>query len=215
MPNGRVVPTMQELERGIYVDFEGNKDRHPTLLGMMTDDQVDLVIVEEVFKDCAERQGSPCRYAPLGSSLRSLIDLAGKEDRRIISWSEHDYRIMAEQLDAEHQSLFETQYVNAIFPAKRWRALRHPDDDGPNTLGHYMSLLGWQVSEGIGTGTVGPALKTVRNSLNQGAGAWAELTPHQRKLWRGVVSHNRHDLKGMRRVLLGAVGEIWRWLGRL
>jgi len=217
MPNGhgRTVPTMQELKRGIYLDFEGNMNQQPTLLGTMKDDQSDFVIVEEVFKDCAGRAGSPCRYAPLDSSLRTLIEVAQEEDRRIISWSEHDFRVMVEHLEDEHQSLLETCYVNAIFPAKRWRALKRLDDQGPNTLGHYMSLLGWNVPKGMGTGTVGPALTTVRNSLNQGTGAWTGLTGHQRGIWRGVVSHNRHDLKGMRRVLEGAVGEIWRWLGRL
>ena len=215
MPRGRTVPTMAELERAIYVDFEGNKDRHPTLLGMMTDGEVDLVIVEEVFKDCADRRGSPCRFARLDSSLRSLIEVAQKEDRRIISWSEHDFGLKAEQLDAEHQSLLDTRYVNAIFAAKTWRALKRPDVSGSNTLSRYMSLLGWKVPENIGTGTVGPALSTIRGSLNQGTGAWAELTPHQRQLWKGVLRHNRHDLSGMSRVLLRAVGDIWRWLGRL
>ena len=214
MPIGRMVPTIQELERAIYVDFEGNVDRHPTLLGMMTGDQLDLVIVEKVFKDRADRRRSPCRYAPLDSSLRSLIEVARKEDRRIISWSEHDPGIMVKHLDAEHRSLLETHYVNAIFPAKRWRALRCVDDNGRNSLDHYRSLLGLVVPEEVGTGTVGPALTTVRRSLDRGAGLWAELTPHQRQLWRGVVRHNRHDLRGMRRVLLKAVGEIWRWLGR-
>ena len=148
MPNGhgRTVPTMQELKRGIYLDFEGNMNQQPTLLGTMKDDQSDFVIVEEVFKDCAGRTGSPCRYAPLDSSLRTLIEVAHEEDRRIIAWSEHDFRIMKEHLEDEHQSLLETCYVNAIFPAKRWRALKRPDDQGPNTLGHYMSLLGWNAS---------------------------------------------------------------------
>lgn len=217
MPNGqgRTVPTMQELKRGIYLDFEGNKDQQPTLLGTMKDDQTDFVIVEEIFRDCANRRGSPCRYAPLDLSLRTLIEMAQEEDRRIISWSEYDFGVMVEHLEDEHLSLLEACYVNAIFPAKRWRAWKHPDKKGPNTLDSYMKLLGWNVPEGIGTGTVGPALTRVRDSLNQGTGAWTGLTTHQRGRWRDVVRHNRHDLKGMRRVLKRAVGETWRWLGRL
>ena len=48
MPNGhgRTVPTMQELKRGIYLDFEGNMNQQPTLLGTMKDDQSDFVISE-------------------------------------------------------------------------------------------------------------------------------------------------------------------------
>ena len=48
MPNGhgRTVPTMQELKRGIYLDFEGNKDQQPTLLGTMKDDQSDFGLRE-------------------------------------------------------------------------------------------------------------------------------------------------------------------------
>ena len=49
MPNGhgRTVPTMQELKRGIYLDFEGNMNQQPTLLGTMKDDQSDFVIVKK------------------------------------------------------------------------------------------------------------------------------------------------------------------------
>ena len=37
MPNGhgRTVPTMQELKRGIYLDFEGTIADPPSLLGVL------------------------------------------------------------------------------------------------------------------------------------------------------------------------------------
>ena len=76
-----------------------------------------------------------------------------------------------------------------------------------------MKLLGWNVPEGIGTGTVGPALTRVRDSLNHGTGAWTGLTTHQRGRWRDVVRHNRHDLKGMRRVLKRAASRRTSMIG--
>jgi len=59
---GRSILTPAEAQRALYVDFEGNKDRDPTLLGALVDVQgPEFWIVEEAFAVRTSTEPGPSR----------------------------------------------------------------------------------------------------------------------------------------------------------
>lgn len=197
-----------EARRAIYIDFEGNQDRPPTLLGVLIEDRLQQFILEEAFRDCARRRRAQAEWRGHGVA-REVVQAAVLEQRRIVSWSNHDHRLFLELLpDASDRTSLDRVYRNAIKTGRRWRHFVRPDLTGRHTLQSYMSVLGWKVPEEVGVGTVGPSLRYLRDRLEWNGGLWRELTISQKNKWRGVLRHNRHDLRGMRKVVCKMTDQL-------
>lgn len=205
-----------EARRAIYVDFEGNKHMDPTLLGVSVERGVERWIVEPRFDDCSSRHKAPARTGELRTLALRLLDLAEREDRLIVSWSRHDYRLISTVLDsAEEQRRLDTVYRNAIRTARRWRKIYRPSLNLPgNTLEAYAVHLAWPTPDGIGRGTVGPWLKTIRDRLDSRGGRWSDLTVRQQQAWKDVLRHNWHDLEQARVVATRCAGGLAKRAGR-
>jgi hypothetical protein len=111
-----------EALRALYIDFEGQKDQPPVLLGVLrhggkgSTPFVHQDVVDEAF-------------ARLTRSAMSLRDAVGKAvlraehgDRRIVSWSQHDLEVVRtlRDKDPELVARFEGRYANALSVAKHW-----------------------------------------------------------------------------------------------
>ena len=193
-----------EIKRAIFIDYEGSKDKPPTLLGYMVDGAVKAAIVEPCFSDCAGRyRAKHAVAADHGKIVRQLSDLSEKEDRVIISWSEHDYNKMMEVLraDAPAATILRKRFRNAIYSARRWIEIQYPQTSlKRNDLASMMQVTGYCVPEKYGTNLVKDALRLLRKQLTE-ARKYADLTDAAVKGWRTVAKHNVHDLKGMRQAL--------------
>ena len=92
---GQSILTRDDIKRAIFVDYEGSKNHPPTLLGCMIDGEVSAAIVEPCFYDCRERyKAKHAVSADHPIIVKELIHCVEKEDRVIISSSEHDYNQM-------------------------------------------------------------------------------------------------------------------------
>src|SRR5665811_717709 len=85
--------TEAEALRALYVDFEGEKDRPPVLLGVHRRGRgarpyVQQDVVDEVF------EGLVPRYLPLLDAVDNVVRRAEDGARRIVSWSEHDLNVV-------------------------------------------------------------------------------------------------------------------------
>jgi hypothetical protein len=198
-----------EVERAIYVDYEGNTDAPPTLLGWWVDGVHFGAIVEPLFGTCANR------YRAKGNAVQAhnevveaLVCRAEQEDRRIVSWSEHDWRLMRDALpDPERQQRLCTVYRNALSTARPWYRKTYGHTPTAATLTHFLECLGQPHPKRYGPGLVGKALHMLRQQLQQGR-PYDQLTPRARANWVMVVKHNRLDLEGMERVLK-SVTQPW------
>jgi len=214
---GRSVLTPAEAKRALYVDFEGNEDRDPTLLGVLAEKEgPEFWIVEEAFAGCADKQKARAFPASLSDLAVELVERAEREDRFIVSWSEHDYHMIHGALPGDrHRARLDRVYRNAIFTAVRWREARRPElDPADNALETYARILAWPMPDEVGRGTVGPALTRIRTRLQERNGRWMELTKGMRRAWRDVIKHNRHDLQRMQAVVERSARELSLWLGR-
>jgi hypothetical protein len=216
-PPHRRTLSLPEARRAIYIDFEGNIDKAPTLLGVLwrTDsheqhsragDQFQQAIIEPIFHDCAGRMGARrCIKSDLLDEIVQLATRCVDEKRLLVSWSMHDLRVMLKALDASsrYATILSSLHRNGIVTARR-RLREHPNADKPdsNTLSEYMGMSGYPVPARFGPGFVGDNLRALRNRLHAVNGRYAALSPAMRQRWRQVAGHNKHDCFGLRYVMM-------------
>ena len=195
-----------EALRALYIDFEGRKDEAPVLLGVHrrgrgSRPNVQQDVVDETFA------GLVPRYLPLREAVGNVVRRAEHGDRRIVSWSEHDLRVVRTLRDEDPELVarFEALYANALAVAKRWRNRVH-DGIKPESgeLGGYLSLIKYQVPDDAEPGHVGDTIRDLRPRLERGL----PLTVSQQARWDHLVKHNRFDCAGMRAVCLRATREL-------
>jgi hypothetical protein len=193
--------TSTEAKSAIYLDYEGNKDKAATLLGWFVLGEYKAAIIEPLFATCADRYRSKGIYLEDHENLvLRLITQAEDENRRIVSWSEHDFNQMAMVLKPEDIHRLLLVYRNAIRTAKPWHRMTNGDLPGPAALEYFESLTGYAVPERFGVGLVGDALRLIRSQLKEGRD-YSGLSDKAREGWVKIVKHNRHDLIGMDHVL--------------
>ncbi|NHA14157.1 hypothetical protein [Thioalkalivibrio sp. XN279] len=201
--------TREQLERAIFLDYEGNSaapgsQDHPppTLLGYLVDNKLGAGIVEPLFaKHCSGRYRATHAIAADHVELvMALLEWAETESRVIVSWSEHDLKVMTRAVP-ELEERLKAVHRNAIKPARKYlRGLGIAPTRGSTTLYGVCDLLRVPVIEKFGAGHVGEGLRLIRSQLKEGR-TYAELTPAARKSWQVIVKHNKQDLLTMREVL--------------
>ena len=197
----KVKITPAEAKSAIYLDYEGNKDKAPTLLGWAVSGAYKAAIVEPLFATCADRYRAKGIYAEDHAKLvLRLITQAEDENRLIVSWSEHDFNQMAMVLKPDDVKRLLVIYRNAIRTARPWHQITIGRLPGRATLDYFESLTGYAVPEKFGLGLVGEALRLIRSQLKEGRD-YSGLSDKARLDWVKIVKHNRHDLIGMAHVL--------------
>jgi hypothetical protein len=203
--------TPEEASRALYVDFEGEKDKPPILLGCAhrpgKDEPpwVPQFVTSELFALLAVADELDLLSLPV--AVERIIQRAESKDRRIVAWSEHELKVVKTYCP-EHLERFDARFVNARSLAERWRNKCHDRQKPPtNRLADYLDLIGHEVPEGAGAGKAGTTIRRLRISLQSGRGP----TGDQRQRWVYLRDHNRHDCAGMRKVCLKAAEEIAAW----
>jgi hypothetical protein len=195
-----------EALRALYIDFEGEKDKTPVVLGVHRRGRgarpfVHVDVVDATFSSLAASTGS------LHDAVANVVQRAEHGDRRIVSWSEHDLNVVRAIRDEDPDLVarFEARYANARLIARRWRNKCHSGDNPESgRLVDYLALIGYPVPDEAVAGQVGETIRILRGRLEQGL----PLTANQRARWDRLIEHNRHDCAGMRRVCLLATQEL-------
>jgi hypothetical protein len=196
-----------EALRALYIDFEGEKDKPPILVGVLrrpgrgSKPFVHQDVVDEMFSGLAPA------FMSLHDAISKAVLRAEHGDRRIASWSEHDLRVVRTLRDEDPELVarFEARYVNALSVAKHWRNKLHGGaKPASGRLADYLVVIGYPVPEDAAPGKVGETVRVLRHRLEQGL----PLTTPQQARWKRLVEHNRHDCAGMRRVCIRATTEL-------
>jgi hypothetical protein len=192
--------------RALYVDFEGNKDQPPVLLGVHRVGRGQHPHVQQDTTDPLF-DGLVPRYLPLLDAVRNVVVRAESKDRQIVAWTEHELKIVRTYCaeDPDLVARFEARHVNAYSVTKRWRNKLHGGDKpAESTLYAWLGLIGWPVREEAEAGHVGDTIRSMRTTLEAGRA----LTPRQLGAWDRLVAHNHLDCVGMRRLCLVAAAEL-------
>jgi len=192
--------------RALYIDFEGNKDRPPVLLGVHRVGRGEHPHVQQDVTDPLF-DGLVPRYLPLLDAVRRVVVRAEHKGRVIVAWTQHELDVVRVHgaIDPDLVARFEQRYVNAYAVAKRWRNRLHGGDKpDEGTLYTWLALIGWPVGEAAEAGHVGTTLRSLRTTLEAGR----QLSGSQLAAWDRLVAHNHLDCVGMRRLCLAASAEL-------
>ena len=197
----RRVLNLQQLQRAIFLDYEGNKDKPPTLLGWRVDGDTFGAIVEPLFSPCEEKYRAKYVVTLDHQELVSeLVKRAVDEKRCILTWSQHDLHVMKTVLEPAMLKPLAKVYRNALATARPWYRKEYGRTAEVSSLSHFCELLDLRVPERFGTGIVGTGLGLIRKQLSEGR-SYGQLTAKARKGWVSVVRHNEYDLLTMEKVM--------------
>jgi hypothetical protein len=201
----------EDAGRALYIDFEGEKDKPPVLLGCANHvgrgprRWVWQAVTNPLFGPLAAVDGIELLLLP--DAVERILQRAEKRDRLVVAWSEHELDVVKNYCP-EHLDRFEPRYRNARTFAVHWRNTCHGGRrPATNSLSDYLALVDYEVPDGAGPGRAGETIRIMRTALEKGREI-ADLTENQLHRWRDLREHNLHDCAGMRAVCLKAADEV-------
>ena len=201
-----------------FIDFEqlGTASATPALLGVLTADDDEapdfrIYLLDPLLARAAVASRA-CRVADLEGALSEVL----ANDHRIVSWSEHDLRIVRNaRLPAHLVEQFESRSVNALAVVRRWKSRLYRDCDLPSldkADGHalkiYMKAVGYKVPRSLAPGNAAKWLRHVLARLKVSGGDYRKLSASAKRHWHALLEYNRHDCAGMRAVYVRATREL-------
>lgn len=196
----------------IFIDFEGNKDKPPTFLGVLErvadSEMFRQYILEDVFAVMSPSdQHQQLRVASLGKILED-IDLRYGQNSVIYAWSSREQTVIDELLEGTALSAqWAHRITDAKQLAKRWARATFPDHGfrkiefrGRHTLDQYLELIDYKVPTVHGAGKTGTRLRSLRETLVKGQ-PFETWPPSKKKYWTNLLAHNRHDCYGMMAII--------------
>lgn len=197
----RVSLSSLEAARAIYVDFEGFKDKPPSLVGILVDGDLRQVILEpRLFPAAVAKE---CEIGSIEEVARQLRVRCKAEGRILIGYSEHELRQFKQYANED----FDDVYWNALVIAKRWWSVFHRGKVRPRTLKAYLKAIGEAMPAALGEGKATARLKSVLGSLGR-KGKYKALTKGVKKKWWNLLEYNEHDCRGTQRLVTIAVNRL-------
>ena len=182
--------TLEQAERGVYLDFEGTGPSLVLLLGVLYEPAEDpggaLIWCQHIL----DKRFWPVSRLPdpSGDSFSSASDFDGvlswlralvaEENRVLFAFSEHDLNLIVKHLgSSEDSACWESNLVNARPIARRWKTLQHPGVKFPprpggtsqaNTLSNFFGLIDYQVPAEYGHGVAAAGIRAISQELERG-----------------------------------------------
>lgn len=190
----------------VYIDFEGRKDQHPVLLGVLicgeSSKHFMQHIIDERFDSLAPHRTSTCSSSLVGALETIPADLP------VYAWSKHESAVLTSLAGGSALILqMASRIRDAIEVAKPWARTQAPEWSpvstrfrGRHTLDQYMKRVGYQVPAIHGPMNTGKRLAETAVLLDRGK-PYEAWTATQKSKWTNVLEHNRHDCYGMQAVL--------------
>jgi hypothetical protein len=186
----------KQLERGIYIDFEGNKGQPPKIIGVLIGNGFRQYTLDDALAGAAEY--SEIDRTDIRSIATALLQQAQAENRHLVAWSEHELQMIGKFASLDVSS----RYYNAKYGAKRWCRRRHPEALGQGaSLEAFMDLTGFEAAAHLGKGNAGRRLRDVLAQL-ECRGEFSQLTRVAKAKWTNLLSYNQQDCRALRHIAL-------------
>lgn len=200
--------TVEEAKRGIYIDFEGlkrdgdNKLPQPHMLGAWSKEGRGVVfLLRDWFKPMVgspiiKKRWGECQITCMNTAMTQLIQRSEIENRLLLSYSEHELRVINKYCDSGVATRFKAHYFDVRPMIKNWRNKFHggKKPEG-NTLKGYFDLIGYSHNPEL---DVKPAtdLRAIEKAATK-TKSWRRFDSIIRNKWTSLVIYNFHDCKGM------------------
>jgi hypothetical protein len=195
------LPSESQAARAIYVDFEGFKDKPPSLVGILVDGQLRQVVLEPQLYPAAVAKD--CETGSIEAVARELRARCQAEGRVLIGFSTHELEAFKRHAGEN----FDDVYRNALVIARRWWHVFHPGEVRPRTLKSYLKAIGHEMPAFLGVGKATSRLKSVIGSLSR-RGKYKALPKGIKNKWYKLLDYNKHDCKGTQMLVILAAREL-------
>ena len=200
--HSRRISTYQ-AERGIYLDFEGFKGKPPAIAGICVENDFHQIVLDSTLRSAAEAKNLNCES--FCEFVRCLMEECERDNRFIIAFSSHEMSVIQRDCGID----VSRRYKNGLRIAKRWKWHYHRDIRlDHNSLDQFLELPGvdYEVPKHLGKGNATSRLKAVVAGLAR-SDDYAKLTPTQKGKWTKLLDYNRHDVLGLRALILRAAKD--------
>lgn len=193
--------SQEEASRAIYLDFEGFKDKTPSLVGILIDGGLTQVVLDPRLFPAAVVKG--CKPGSIQEVARDLQERCQAEGRTLVAYSEHELRLFERYAGVD----FSDGYRNALLIARRWWNVFHYGEPIDRKLKTFLAAMGIPMPAALGVGNATSRLRAVLDMLER-RHRYGALTPVVRKKWRDLLAYNAHDCRGTQRLVSRAVREL-------
>jgi hypothetical protein len=192
----------------IFIDFEGNKDKPPTFIGLLERTGSHVSFFQYILEDTFKVLAPSSQHLQLSNStlIQVLKDLDSRFDLNtpIYAWSSHEQSLIAESIvNNELDDAWNNRIIDAKKQAKRWAKVAYPEHKfetkpfrGRHTLDQYLELIGYKVPTVHGAGKTGARLTVIREMISTGR-TIDDWPPSVKSHWTKLLAHNKHDCFGM------------------
>jgi hypothetical protein len=188
-----------DVERAIYIDFEGFMKHPPSLIGIMCEDDFwQVVLVEDLI---LAAQAKNIKFDDGKNLISNLIHRAVDEDRKIVAYSSFEKEQCHRWYDLDISSL----YVNANLVARSWKKIAFPQEK-ISGLKDYLKLINYPRGDHLGIKQSTQRIKSVSEMIAK-KGSYELLTTTQKGKWTRLLNHNRIDVEGMKALMLRATNN--------
>lgn len=207
----RFVPSIEEVPKAIYIDYEARKQAPPVLIGILRvlDEETSFrqEVVHPDFRPAAKTK--KLEYRTLQESLDRLAAEVSATGAAVIAWSEHELDYLFPYASAEALDILTAAYRNAIQLAERWQRTLAPNwKPESNALAAYMSKMRFHVPEKFGPKKTGESLGVIQHRLSANGGDYYGMSEANKDRWKAVIGHNKYDCFGMRHVCMTAAADL-------
>ena len=197
-------PRSEEVERAIYIDFEGFVDKVPSFIGVQIEGDFKQVVFDEALRLAAEAKG--LEVADFTAYMQALVAQAQKEARLIVAYSEHEQNIIREYAGIDISS----RYLDARKLAKLWKNKCHHEAKLGMGLKDFLVFIDYERPSYLGEQKSTKRIQAV-SSMLAAKNRFDALTTTVKGQWTKVLQHNRIDVQGMRALVLQAGDELSKW----
>ncbi len=192
----------------IFIDFEGNKDKPPTFIGLLERTGSHVSFFQYILEDTFKVLAPSSQHLQLSNTtlIQVLKDLDSRFDLNtpIYAWSSHEQSLIAESIvNNELADAWNNRIIDAKKQAKRWAKVAYPEHKfetkpfrGRHTLDQYLELIGYKVPTVHGAGKTGARLTIIREMITTGRMV-DDWPPSVKSHWTKLLAHNKHDCFGM------------------
>jgi O-acetyl-ADP-ribose deacetylase (regulator of RNase III) len=197
-------PTREEVERAIYIDFEGFTEKAPSFVGEQVEGFFRQVVFDESLKPAAEAKGLD--VISFQAYIDDLVQRAQTEARLIVAYSEHEQNVIREFAGAD----ISARYLDARKLAKLWKTRCHCDTKIGMGLKDFLVFINYERPSCLGEQKSTKRLHSVVSMLAS-RGSYDTLTTTVKAQWTKVLQHNRIDVQGMRALVFQAAEDLSGW----
>jgi hypothetical protein len=196
----------------IFIDFEGNEKKPPTLLGVLertADFEVfHQYILEDIFAVLSPSEKHPQLLVDSLDNILNDLDTRYGPNAIVYAWSSHEQTtINALLADSTISSKWANRIIDAKKIARPWARKTFPDHEfnkterrGRHTLDQYLDLIKYKVPTVHGAGKTGKRLRSLRETLIKGQ-PFESWPTSKKKYWTNLLAHNKHDCYGMMAII--------------